>query len=374
MTSLISIDRRLTGIAPKARGAFTLIELLVSISIISILIGMLLPAVQSARESSRIIHCKNNLKQLSLASYNHHDVHGHFPTGGWGWFWVGDPDRGYGKNQPGGWIYNLLPYYENSDLHDLPLDGDPEFPTRHQQRMAERIIQSPLEIINCPSRRGSRLYPMTMNEGKSYGYYNSRTPKMAGRSDYAMNAGHVYNEWDNDLLGRGPKDYSNAKDWTRYNTWGSSQARLIQINDEQTLTGISYERSTVGIHHIRDGTSKTYAIGERYIPMEHYFTGQHGGDNETWCTGFNNDNYRKTGRRSGDRIIEMLPVPDSGKDVIAAPGRFGSAHRAIWNVSFCDGSVRSMSYDIDWQLHRDLGNRSDGNLTISSNAASISSH
>ena len=77
--------------------------------------------------------------------------------------------------------------------------------------MAERIIQSPLEIINCPSRRGSRLYPMTMNEGKSYGYYNSRTPKMAGRSDYAMNAGHVYNEWDNDLLGRGPKDYSNAK-------------------------------------------------------------------------------------------------------------------------------------------------------------------
>src|SRR4051812_41616304 len=93
----------------KVRG-LTLIELLIAVAIISLLIQVSLPAVQMARESARQTYCKNNLSQLALACSMHANDLGHFPTGGWNSAWVGDPNRGFGKKQPGGWGYNILPY------------------------------------------------------------------------------------------------------------------------------------------------------------------------------------------------------------------------------------------------------------------------
>src|SRR5262249_22963987 len=106
--------------AGKPRG-FTLVELLVVIAIIGILVALLLPAVQAAREAARRAQCINNLKQSALGFQMHHDVHKHFPSVGWGWAWIGDPNMGYGKGQPGGWHFNILPYIEESAIHDMAL-------------------------------------------------------------------------------------------------------------------------------------------------------------------------------------------------------------------------------------------------------------
>jgi prepilin-type N-terminal cleavage/methylation domain-containing protein len=346
------------------RAAFTLVELLVVMGIVGTLVAILLPAVQTAREAARRTDCKNNIKQLALAAINHHDVQGHFPTGGWGWYWVGDGDRGYGKDQPGGWIYNVLTYCDQGPLHDLPSDGLFDGTTRVQLTGAKAVVTSPLSIINCPSRRTAMVYPLTANESGNRGFFNSYTPDSAGRSDYAINAGDVYCEWPDRVLGQGPDSYRDAVIWSANRTWGGEQTHYTRRDTGgSSMTGIAFERSLVAIRYVTDGISKTYLVGERYIPQAEYMTGLSLGDNETWCTGFNNDNYRKTGRLnlSTRKVVELAPIHDSTSGVTDPLGRFGSAHVAGWNASFCDGSVRTISYEIDWHIHRDLGNRMDGN-------------
>jgi len=332
-----------------ARFGFTLVELLVVIAIIGILVALLLPAIQAAREAARRSQCKNNLKQLALGALNHHDTNKFLPSGGWGWFWVGDPDRGFGKSQPGGWIYNILPYIEEGALHDKGKDGDPKTATRDQRTGARDVVVSPITIINCPTRRPPQAYRMTTNEGGTSGLLNAITPDVAGRSDYAMNSGYAYVEF-----GKGPDSYAAADTYP----WESEKP-----NVKAALNGVSFERSEIGIKRITDGTSKTYLIGEKWISYRNYETGEDPGDNETWCTGFNNDNHRKTGRISGTSIVEERPISD-GENVTGLAdlyGRFGSAHPGGWQVAMCDGSTHWISFDNDWQLHRDLGNREDGN-------------
>ena len=97
------------------KGGFTLVELLVVIAIIGILVALLLPAIQAARESARRTQCQNHLKQLGLACINFESAHGALPSGGWDWHWMGDPDQGYGEDQPGSWLFSVLPYIEESN-------------------------------------------------------------------------------------------------------------------------------------------------------------------------------------------------------------------------------------------------------------------
>src|SRR5262245_8130625 len=102
-----------------ARRAFTLVELLVVIAIIGILVALLLPAIQAAREAARRSQCKNNLRQIALSCLNHESTHKFFPHGGWSFGWMGDPDQGYGPQQPGGWIYAVAPYLEEQAVFNL---------------------------------------------------------------------------------------------------------------------------------------------------------------------------------------------------------------------------------------------------------------
>ena len=148
------------------RYGFTLVELLVVIAIIGILVALLLPAVQAAREASRRSHCSNNLKQLGLAAQLHVDTHGFLPSSGWGDAWVGCPDLGAGRKQPGSWAYQLLNYMEQSVRRQVGLQfqcGDP-----NSAAAIREMVATPIPTFNCPSRRSAQAYPWTNTDNVNF--------------------------------------------------------------------------------------------------------------------------------------------------------------------------------------------------------------
>ncbi len=120
-TNSSPIAKRRGGASRAAcrRPGFTLVELLVVITIIGIIVALTMPAIQAAREAARVAQCKNNCKQMAMGCLSHESLYKFLPSGGWGWQWAADPDRGNADMQPGGWHYNILPFIEQSDLHDL---------------------------------------------------------------------------------------------------------------------------------------------------------------------------------------------------------------------------------------------------------------
>ena len=137
------------------RNAFTLVELLVVIAIIGILIGLLLPAINAAREAGRRMQCSNNLKQLGLGCIHHEGTVGFLPTGGWAYYWTGDPDMGFGRSQPGGWTYTILPWIEYKSMFDL---GTGQNVAQKKVAFAQRG-QMAIPTLYCPTRRPAKLYP-----------------------------------------------------------------------------------------------------------------------------------------------------------------------------------------------------------------------
>ena len=318
----------------KHKSAFTLVELLVVITIIGILIALLLPAVQAAREAARQLQCKNHLKQLGLAALNHEEAQGFYPTGGWYWSWVGDPLRGFNRDQPAGWAYNILPYAEQEALWQLPDDGDAMEITVQQKAKADQMLQTPLAMLNCPTRRPAVLYPYT--QAPMWKPNNANRPLTAARNDYVASAGDGW-PGENGYI---PKTYYQAVNWN----WPSNDF----------YTGVIYYRSEVRIADISDGTSNTYMLGEKYLNPDLYYNGQGGGDNQYIYEGFDRDTHRWA-------RLDTPPLQDMpGADLVF---NFGSAHTNGFQMALCDGSVQMMSYTIDPLVHSYLGNRKDG-MTI----------
>lgn len=315
----------------KRRAGFTLVELLVVIAIIAMLVTLLLPAVQAAREAARRSQCQNNMKQFGLGALNLESALGHLPPGGWGWQWVGDSDQPSNNDQPGGWIFGILPYMEEQGFYNAASDGIPSEMTPKQLDGARLCVESPIPTINCPTRRESRAFP-TSWFGNNYVAKNASGAKQAGRSDYGGNGG------DAGLAhGSGPANLESG----------------LALEPNTSFTGIIFERSEVKLGRVIDGTSKTYLAGEKYIDAEHYTDGGDPADNETWCTGWNNDNYRVSGQ--GRQIFQ--PLRD--RPGLTRANYFGSAHQTGFNAVFADGHVEMIDFSVEGVVHRRNANRKD---------------
>lgn len=326
---------------------FSLVELLVVIAIIGLLVALILSAIQSSREAARRIHCKNNLRQIGLALLQHSDAIGHFPYGGWGHKWVGVPGRGSGLQQPGGWIYSTLPYLEQQALHDLGLKANA---TDARDAYTKRLETS-LPMFTCPSRRQVGNWPIVfphVTTPKPYG-----SPRFVGRGDYAINAGasHV-------LSFAGPASLSEGDD---FSFWQDA----TYVGD---FTGISHLRIGTSLKAVEDGTSKTYLAGEKYLFTEDYETGRSPGDNESMYSGYCTDLHRFTGNLNAKQMNQFLPpLHDSVNSTgMPLPGfiRFGSAHPGGFNMTYCDGSVRWIDFDVDAEIHLRSGHRHDGGAPL----------
>lgn len=323
-----------------ARG-FTLVELLVVIAIIATLIGLLLPAVQSAREAARRTVCHNQLKTIGMAFQLFHDSRRAFPSGGWGYNWIGDASLGSGPSQPGGWPFQVLPYMELQSIFNSS--------TGNKQAFVQTIVPG----FNCPSRRGARLYPVLA--GLPWANLGVEVPQQ-GKADYAANYGDAQTVSDSAIYGN---PTSSSCPCTLYaaspKSVAEGQSSTFKWPDTSRITGIVFVRSSVRVKDVTDGLSKTYAVGEKYLNPDKYEDGQDGGDDWSIFIGHQDDTLRTTHFNAN---LDCSPLQDRGG--VQGAFCFGSAHPGGFQMAMGDGSTHTISYSISSEIHRRLGNRSDG--------------
>lgn len=313
----------------RIRNAFTLVELLVVIAIIGVLVSLLLPAVQSARESARRTQCANHLKQLALAFHNHHDTYKILPSaGGPDWnihmtFNNGAP--AVGNDQMGGWGFQILPFIEQQNVWQggaATSDID----------RSVAAIGARIPAFFCPTRRP----PEVVSAGDWYDYWKpdrgSANPHKNTNSPHAKN------------------DYA-AGSWTTATSFAQGVGPVVRVWDYPTggsnicrkLTGITFAQVT-------DGLSNTLLLGEKTWNRAKADTMQ-SNDNEGYTTAWNHDTMRLT---------HLPPAPDFSMTDGTTKDQFGGAHPGILQIALTDGSVRVVPYSIDLTIWQNLGHRSDG--------------
>ena len=325
------------------RSAFTLVELLVVIAIIAMLVTLLLPAVQAAREAARRAQCVNQLKQMGLAWLNHESTHGTLPGGGWGATWGPDPDLGTGVNQPGGWIYQQLPFLEEGALHQFGAGT-----TGNDKRNAiAQIIATPVSIMNCPSRREAKPYTMRLTQR------NSAFTDIASRTDYGANAGDC--NWSEPYTAEPPNVEAVINGTFNFPDHKSGV-------DDYGNSAVCYEGHAVRLQQITDGTSKTYMVGEKSMDPINYATGQDPSDDWSMFSGHQDDQHRVTGRTGSDGRPATANIWQPHRDQPGLQDRagYGSAHSSGFNMVYCDGHVESLDFGLDIEVHWRAANRQDG--------------
>jgi prepilin-type N-terminal cleavage/methylation domain-containing protein len=367
----------------RKRG-FTLVELLVVIAIIGVLVALLLPAIQAAREAARRTTCINQLRQMGIALQNHVDSRGVFPTGGnnpnpvisnYTTGSLTNPGQPNGPNEQGlGAFYQLLPYLEQNAVAGIVTQG--------------QLQSSVIPLYNCPSRRSpasaatnnastapiltdyATAQPATEPCGSTpynplqlWPFSPAQRVSMAIRS-YWCGAGGP-GSWGNDP--NTSSHYGGVIVRTPYRVTGCVPASACS---PASATAAARGQHVPGFFkaikpgQIVDGLSNTLVIGEKLVRVDLY---EGGGvsDDKGWADGWDPDTVRFTGIPplsdadqgtcfSSTATIEATCIGQGG----SVPAMFfGSAHSGGINTVFADASAHFISFDIDYQVFNALGTR-----------------
>ncbi len=350
------------------RRGFTLVELLVVIAIIGILVALLLPAVQAAREAARRTQCKNNLKNIGLAVHNHLSSLSVFPTAGasfgeraeWYMASAGSP---YGADKQGmSWAYQILPFIEEGVVQG--------------QSDTLQLQASPIPLFNCPSRR-----PPTLYESQFYGPaylmdYASAQPgtqlsaTLPTQVDAARDGG-IYQRMHTVFWATRAGGYSGGSppdggvyDGVIVRSSWRLNPRPAANDVRFAVPGVFAQKvpSPIRIAQVTDGTSKTLMVGEKWIDQSGYGGGGPS-DDRGWLDGWDPDTVRLTCTPpTPDSEFPALLVNSASSGGDNQAYMFGSAHASVLNGAFADGSVRSINYDIDLYVMNSLGTRNGPSL------------
>ena len=311
----------------RPRKGFTLIELLVVIAIIAVLIALLLPAVQQAREAARMTQCRNNLKQLGLAFHNYHGTYNTFMPGG---FVIDN------LQYPMGWVPRIFPFIEQSNRYDAikalgPGDTDglvTTNPYRDENIAADPLFTDPIPGLVCPSSPHGNTSAVA--NGANFPY---RTDQ--GALHYRANAGSR-------LVGY-----------------------VAPTGDESfayTTSGIVYPTGTVTMGQISDGTSNTILLGETSDSTDWPDSViDSWGDIQPWTFGF--FEYGASGRYlMVDSKWMQHPIGYDG-DFVTSGTPYISAHPSGGaNILMTDGSVHHLTPSIDMDILHALATRANGEV------------